>query len=165
MRPSSRGIKTLLIALYASATSFDGRTPVTGLGSVVTTVLRATAGMELSTEFSVLRFESFSSSGGRMLLGILVTRGARLRCVSQSCRIAETTLPFDCQILDFTILIIQGLENTIHSSCRGIVVIMEEIWLPNAEDCEEIVQRHEPVVRVDIVELGQQLSYRLGGRI
>jgi hypothetical protein len=65
-------------------TSFDGRTPVTGRGNVVTTVLRATAGIELSTEFSVLRFESFSSRGGRILLGIFVTRGARLRDVSQN---------------------------------------------------------------------------------
>ena len=100
-----------------------------------------------------------------MLLGILVTRGARLRYVSQNRKIAEIALPFDCQILDFAILIIQGLENTIHSSCCGIVVVVEKIRLPNAEDCEEVIQRHEPVVRVDIVQLGQQLSYRLGGRI
>jgi hypothetical protein len=70
------------MALYASATSFEGGTPLTGLGNVVTTVLRATAGIELSTEFSVLRFDNFSSRGGRMLLGIFVTRGARLGYLS-----------------------------------------------------------------------------------
>jgi hypothetical protein len=74
----SLGIRTLLTAEYDSVTSFDGETPVTGRGSVITTVRRAMAGMELSTEFSVVRFESFSMSGARIVLGIFVTRGARL---------------------------------------------------------------------------------------
>src|SRR5277367_876730 len=74
----SLGMRTLLTAEYDSATSFDGETPVTGRGSVMTTVRRAMAGMELSTEFSVVRFESFSMSGARIVLGIFVTRGARL---------------------------------------------------------------------------------------
>ena len=79
---------------------------MTGRGSVVTTVLRATAGIELSTEFSVLRFDSFSSSGGRMLLGIFVTSGARLCNVSQINETIKIFVPFDGEILDFAILII-----------------------------------------------------------
>lgn len=74
----SLGIRTLLIAWYDSVTSFVGVTPLIGRGSVVTTVRRAIAGMELSTEFSVLRFDSFSINGGRMLSGIFVTSGPRL---------------------------------------------------------------------------------------
>ena len=70
------------MAEYASLTSFVAATPLVGLGSVITTVRRAIAGIELSTEFSVLRVDSFSIRGARMLLGTLVTRGARLKYVS-----------------------------------------------------------------------------------
>lgn len=76
--PTSLGIRTLLTAEYASKTSLDGDTPATGRGSVMTTVRRAIAGIELSTEFSVVKLESFSMRGARMVLGNLRTRGARL---------------------------------------------------------------------------------------
>jgi hypothetical protein len=36
------------------------------------------AGMELSTEFSVVNVDSFSIKGGRIVEGIFVTSGARL---------------------------------------------------------------------------------------
>ena len=77
-RPTNLGIRTLLIAEYDSLTSFVAETPVIGLGRVTTTVRRAIAGMELSTEFSVVRFESFSIKGARIVLGSLATSGARL---------------------------------------------------------------------------------------
>lgn len=76
--PISLGIRTRLIAVYASMTSFVGATPGTGRGRVMTTIRRAVAGMELSTEFSVVRLESFSIRGASIVFGIFVTRGARL---------------------------------------------------------------------------------------
>jgi hypothetical protein len=71
-------MRTLLIAEYASTTSFDGETPGIGLGSVITTVRKAIAGIELSTEFSVLKVESFSIRGAMIVLGTFRTSGARL---------------------------------------------------------------------------------------
>lgn len=76
----SLGMRTLLTAEYASVMSLVGEMPTTGRGSVMTTVRRAIAGIELSTEFSVVRFESFSISGASIVLGIFVTSGARLYC-------------------------------------------------------------------------------------
>jgi hypothetical protein len=53
--------------------------------------------MELSTEFSVLRFESLSINGARMLLGSLVTSGERLLYVSWSRQLQiQENMPFDC---------------------------------------------------------------------
>jgi len=51
--------------------------------------------MELSTEFSVVRFESFSMSGARIVLGIFVTRGARLydQLLARNSNIPSQLLP------------------------------------------------------------------------
>lgn len=57
---------------------------MTGLGRVITTVRSAIAGIELSTEFSVVSMESFSMRGARMLPGIFVTRGARLQMLARN---------------------------------------------------------------------------------
>ena len=56
----------------------EGVTPLIGLGKVMTTVRRAIAGIELSTEFSVVNVESLSINGAIILLGNFATRGARL---------------------------------------------------------------------------------------
>jgi len=49
-----------------------------GGGNAVTNVLSEAARIELSTELEVLRFESFSSSGGKVSAGILITSAPRL---------------------------------------------------------------------------------------
>lgn len=64
-------------------------------------------------------------------------------------------VPFNCQILDFPVLIIQRLEDTINSSGSSVVVIMKEIWLANSEYLAQIVQGHEPGVWICLMELRQ----------
>ena len=58
MYPSKRGIKTLLIAEYASWDFPDGGRPGNGLGNAVMKVLKAVEGIEVSTECVVLMFET-----------------------------------------------------------------------------------------------------------
>lgn len=82
--PVRRGIRTLLIAEYASMTSFPGATPGTGRCRVVTTVRSASAGTEASTEFSVDSFDNFSIKGGRTAPGSFKTNGARLESYVRS---------------------------------------------------------------------------------
>ena len=113
-----------------------------GRGRVVTTVRRAIAGIELSTEFSVLSRDNFSTKGGRILIGIFVTSGPRLWNISQERHFNPRfyTVPFDSQILDFPILIIQRLQNSVNSSCGSIVIIVQEIRLRNSKNLAEIIQ-------------------------
>lgn len=74
----------------------------------MTTMRRAVAGMELSTEFSVVRLESFSIRGASIVFGIFVTSGARLPIVLERWIqiFGGEDLPLDCQILDFAILVV-----------------------------------------------------------
>jgi hypothetical protein len=63
--------------------------------------------MELSTEFSVLRLESFSIRGAKIEFGSLVTSGARLVHVRQHLAIrSQGDLPFDSQVLDLAVLVV-----------------------------------------------------------
>lgn len=62
--------------------------------------------------------------------------------------------PFNSQVLNFTVLVVQSLKHAINSSCSCIVIIVQEIGLPIIEDIEKIVQRHEAKVGIIVVELG-----------
>ena len=48
-------------------------------------------------------------------------------------------IPFDSQVLNFTVLVVQSLEHAINSSCSCIVIIVQEIGLPIIKDIEKIV--------------------------
>lgn len=74
--------------------------------------------------------------------------------VRHSSRHDRENLPLDREILNLTILVIQGLEDAIHSSGSSVVIIVKKIRLSSAENSTQIVQRHEPIVRIGIVELG-----------
>lgn len=79
-------MRTLLIAEYASWQAFEVGNPGTGRGKLVTTVRRAVAVMELSTEFWVVRLDSFSIRDGSISAGILSTNGPKLPAAnSQPC--------------------------------------------------------------------------------
>lgn len=78
VRPSSLGINTLLILVYASRTSFVAAWPGWGRGRASMTLRSARAGTELSTEFWSRRVVSFSIKGAMRLEGVFATRGPRL---------------------------------------------------------------------------------------
>ena len=58
MYPSNLGIRTLLIAEYASAVFSGGGRPGSGGGKEVTKVRNAVVGIEVSTELVVLILET-----------------------------------------------------------------------------------------------------------
>jgi len=74
-------------------------------------------------------------------------------------------MPFDCQILDLPILIIQSFQNAIHGSGCSIIVIMQKILLSNSKYLEEIIQGHESIIGIGIVELWKESSHSRRGRV
>jgi len=88
--PSNRGIRTLLIAEYASFVFAAGGRPGTGGGKAVTKVLNAVAGTEASTECVSFMFVTRCMKGERISDGSLSTRAPTLEEV-QLCRLSDAT--------------------------------------------------------------------------
>ena len=63
-------------------------------------------------------------------------------------------IPFNSQILDLAILIIQRLEDTVHSSRSSVIVVVKKVWLPGLKNSTQVVQRHKSIVGIGIVEFG-----------
>lgn len=104
----------------------------------------------------MFKVDSFSMSGDKMFPGSFVTRGPRLhrgQYLTRWCFGQKVDVPFDSQVLDFAILVVQRLEDAIYGFGGGIVIMVKEIRLSNRQDLEKVVQRHVPKVWVDILEL------------
>lgn len=135
------------------------------------TLRRARAGTELSTEFWSFKVVSFSIKGAIRFAGVFATRGPRLFetnkvSIGGSRQILEDgDLPLDGLVLNLAVLIVQGLNNVIDGAGGGVVVMMEHIILGIGENGNQVVQSHEPEVRVRIVQLAKELDDRVRGRV
>lgn len=78
IQPNSLGIKTRLIAEYACSVLAEGVTLGIGGGKAVIKVLKAVAGMDVSTELIVFMFESLCTKGANMSVGSLRTSAPTL---------------------------------------------------------------------------------------
>lgn len=66
-------------------------------------------------------------------------------------RCYSADIPFDGQVLYFSVGIAKCLDNTIDCSSRGIIIVVEEVWSADSENFEQIVQGHEPIVGISVV--------------
>lgn len=125
------------------------------------TLRRARAGTELSTEFWSFRVVSFSIKGAMRLAGVFATRGPRLfetnkvstEASQQS--LGDGDLPLDRLVLNLAVLIVQGLNYVIDGAGGGVVVMMEHVILGIGKNGNQVVQSHEPEVRVRVVQLAK----------
>lgn len=53
-------------------------------------------------------------------------------------------------------LVIQGLEETVRQTRRGVLVVGQEGRSRGAQDAEKVVQRHVSHVRIGVIKLGEQ---------
>ena len=70
-------------------------------------------------------------------------------------------IPLDRKVLNFTILIVECLDDTINSTSSYVVIMLEEIGLGMIEQLEQIVQGHVSEIRVVVAELLDMLHHRL----
>ena len=85
--------------------------PGRGRGNAVMNVLKAVAGIEVSTECVVLMLETRWTKGAKISGGSLSTRALTLLDVSPYTAhvYQRLVLPLDSLVLDLSILVIQGL--------------------------------------------------------
>ena len=76
------------------------------------------------------------------------------------CRI-DKYIPLDGKVLNFSILIVKCLDDTINSTGSYVVIVLEEIGLGMIEQLEQIVQGHVSEIRVVVAELLDMLHHRL----
>lgn len=74
-------------------------------------------------------------------------------------------LPLDGLVLNLAVLIVQGLNNMIDGAGGGVVVVMQHVILGIGENGNQVVQSHEPEVRVRVVQLAEELDDRVRGRV
>ena len=88
-----------------------GGIPGRGRGKAVMNVLKAVAGIEVSTECVVLILDTRWTKGARISGGSLSTRALTLCDVSPYTVhvYRRLVLPLNCLVLDLSILVIQGL--------------------------------------------------------
>lgn len=113
---------------------------------------------------------SFSIKGAMRLEGVFATRGPRLFETNVSLGRrgrgwAHENLPLDGLILNLSVLIVQGLHNVVDGAGGRVIVVMQHIILRIAENSNQVVQGHEPEVRVRVVQLSKELDDRVRGRV
>lgn len=74
-------------------------------------------------------------------------------------------VPFQSLVLDFTMLVVQGLEQSIGEFSGGSPVAGEEGRALVAQNTEEVVQGHESQVGIRIIQLGKQAEDGLLGHL
>lgn len=79
--------------------------------------------------------------------------------------VGEIVAPFDCQVLHLSILVVQRLDDTINRTCGYVIVVVQKVGFAVRQYLEQIVERHEPEVRVGISQLLDELDHRLGRRV
>lgn len=70
-------------------------------------------------------------------------------------------LPLDRLVLNLAVLIVQGLNYVIDGASGGVIVMMQHVILGIGENGNEVVQSHEPEVRVRVVQLAKELDDRV----
>lgn len=73
--------------------------------------------------------------------------------------------PLDGQVLHLSILVVQGLDDTVDCASGYVIVMVEEVGLSVCEDLEQIVKGHEAEVRVSVAELLDETNHGLRRRV
>jgi len=74
-------------------------------------------------------------------------------------------LPLDGLVLNLAVLIVQGLDNVIDGAGGGVIVVMQHVILGIGKNGNQVVQGHEPEVRVRVAQPGEELYDRMRGRV
>lgn len=102
---------------------------------------------------------SFSIKGAMRFAGVFATRGPRLFGTNKVSKEASLSgleqgdLPFDRLVLDLAVLVVQGLYDVVDGASGCVVVMMQHVILGIGENGNQVVQGHEPEVRVRVVQL------------
>ena len=119
-------------------------------------VRKAVVGIDVSTECVVLILETRWTNGGRISAGNFRTSAPTLTDHEYLVKLSKSTcpkyLPSDCLILNFAILVIQGLYDPINDLGTAVVIAGEERLSTRVQKTVEIIQGHVTKVCICIIQ-------------